>query len=108
MEEAINRVDENGNKFGLWKHRSRDYTTAEGHYINGLKEGLWTEYYANSNVAFRGNYKKGKPHGAWESFYENGNIYGRGSIKDTRLVDYWKWYRENEPEHLLDEIIYIN
>ncbi|HTF03966.1 MAG TPA: hypothetical protein VK826_08070 [Bacteroidia bacterium] len=52
-------------RYGEWEfYDSTGAVTAKGEYKNGLKEGTWTETYANGTV-WTGEYKNGKKKGTW-------------------------------------------
>jgi hypothetical protein len=44
----------------------------EGKYLDGQKEGLWTEYYPDGKIKSKGEYSKGKKIGKWAIYDENG------------------------------------
>ena len=49
------------------------------HDNNGLKIGLWKEYYKSGKIAAIELYQKGKLHGLYKSYHENGNIWSTGN-----------------------------
>ncbi|MFA6922928.1 MAG: hypothetical protein WC223_01625 [Bacteroidales bacterium] len=56
-----------------------DKLLVEGQYDEqGLKTGIWEEYYKNGKIAAIESYKNGKLHGYYKSFHENGNIWSLG------------------------------
>ena len=46
---------------------------AEGYTKNGVKDGLWVQWYANGEKNKQGNYLDGKENGIWTWWYENGD-----------------------------------
>ena len=42
-------------------------------YVNGIKEGIFTEYFEKGNKMFESNYEKGTLNGMHTEWYENGN-----------------------------------
>lgn len=45
-----------------------------GKYKNGLKTGMWVEYYGNGNLKNQINYSNGKPNGKCKVYWINGNL----------------------------------
>ena len=45
-----------------------------GEYKNGLKTGVWIEYYSNEKIKSQIEYKNGMPFGKCEMFWENGSL----------------------------------
>jgi hypothetical protein len=60
--------DEAGNTFPQ-KVKIKQDTILSGHYLNGLKEGEWTEYdYTGTYIIKTGHYHAGEPTGIWQTF----------------------------------------
>jgi len=85
--------DEEGIKQGLWKeYYETGELRSEGKYENGVKVGEWKYYYRNGKLDQKGKYVKGKPEGEWKWFHENGNpwreeVYSKGK-EDGPAVEY--------------------
>jgi antitoxin component YwqK of YwqJK toxin-antitoxin module len=59
----------------------------------GVKEGEWHEYYADSTIRAVGTYAKGKAIGNWKYYYENGKLESEGKFTKSGLLDgTWHWY----------------
>jgi hypothetical protein len=63
----------NGNGHQLEYHENGK-RKAEGHYLNGKKEGFWTFFHTNGKKESEGNFKDGKPTGKWSYFYFKGKL----------------------------------
>ena len=61
---------------------------------NGLKQGLWEEYYSGGELRSKGSYKDDKPEGYWE-YYTNGRIQFKGSYKYDKADGIWEEYNED-------------
>ena len=63
-------------------------------YKNGIKEGLYVEYYKNGQVELLGKYNDGNMNGEFEKYYENGQLESRenykNGIKEGLYVEYYK------------------
>lgn len=60
-----------------------------------IRDGLFTEYYKNGNIASTGIYENGLESGIWKDYHENGNIAAEGEYKDGEEVGKWIYYDEN-------------
>ena len=47
---------------------------SEGNYINGKKEGKWTEWHLNGNKKYEMDLVDGKVEGKWSWWDEEGNV----------------------------------
>lgn len=85
--------DEEGVKQGLWKeYYDTGELRSEGKYEDGVRVGDWKYYYKNGKTEQKGKYVKGKPEGDWRWFHENGNpwreeVYFKGR-EDGASVEY--------------------
>ena len=60
-----------GKMYGLWVFRwSNRSLWEEGYYVEGIRNGDWTEYYSNGDS--QGSYVNGKKNGVWITFYKSG------------------------------------
>ena len=91
----------------------------EEHYYNGIKDGIFNEYYFNRNLAksyryknnleegeyneflpdgtlsVKGNFKNGLKDGLWESFREDGSIFSIGIFKNDFQNGSWKFFHRS-------------
>ena len=64
-----------------------------GTYINGEKDGPWTEWHDNGQVKLKESYKNKKRNGKWVFWYENGQIKTEGDYIDSKKSGKWtNWY----------------
>ena len=59
------------------------------------KNGLFTDFYANSQMKSRGNYKDGKKDGKWDTWFKNGQKQCKGEYEDGYEVGNWIWWAES-------------
>ncbi|MHC1774246.1 MAG: toxin-antitoxin system YwqK family antitoxin [Lentimicrobium sp.] len=86
----------NGN--GIYhSYQSDDSTLYEtGEIRNGLRNGLWTTFYAASgNILQESNYVDGKLSGTQKSYFESGQLMLAGEMKNDLREGEWTWYYEN-------------
>ncbi len=57
-----------------------------GNYENGLKTGLWKEYYPNGSLKSEITYLKGIPLGPFRSYYPNGNLAVAGIFSNEPFI----------------------
>jgi antitoxin component YwqK of YwqJK toxin-antitoxin module len=69
----------------------------EGQYDEGLKTGIWKNYYENGQLKSIGNYESfgGEKNGGWKYYYENGQLKSEGRFLSGFRVSEWKYYHEN-------------
>jgi len=67
----------------------------KGEHKDGERDGEWTFYHENGQMASIGNYKDGELDGKYTFYYENGQIGREGSYKDGGEVGKWTHYYEN-------------
>lgn len=60
-----------------------------------IRDGLFTEYYKNGNVASTGLYDNGFENGHWMDYHENGKIAAEGDFKNGKEFGKWSYYDEN-------------
>jgi antitoxin component YwqK of YwqJK toxin-antitoxin module len=82
-------IEENGNKYREYKVIS-DSLSGE----NGLRYGLWTEWYENGQMREQGNYKitrdwsiQDNKDGLWTEWYKNGQKSNEVIYKDDLIVE---------------------
>jgi len=69
---------------------------------NGLKQGVWIEFYDNGAKKADGKYKDNKKIAYWKYYYKNGNIEQEGMYNSKGNAEgEWKWYFLNGNELLV-------
>jgi len=58
----------------------------------GLREGLWKEYYPDGKLKATGKYSADKKVGNWKFFYPNGKLEQIGKYIDGNADSLWRWY----------------
>jgi len=95
----INQTDSQGRKQGYWEETQKSAYTEKGHYVDGLRQGVWKTYYIDGTLWSEGTYLNDMRHGLWKHYYEdgvtlskefhylNGQLYGsfKGYDKDGTL-----------------------
>ncbi|MEL6538060.1 MAG: TonB family protein [Bacteroidota bacterium] len=64
-------------RMGHWETFNDGILTEEGDYLDGLKTGLWTNYYKDGSVRDQGTYQEDEMHGDWMHYYKDGEISGK-------------------------------
>ncbi|MCQ2286761.1 MAG: hypothetical protein MJZ76_07790 [Bacteroidales bacterium] len=60
---------------------------------NGLRQGVWKEFYETGELRSKGKYKNSKPIGEWKFYLKDKNIELEGAYDSKgRKQDEWKWY----------------
>lgn len=69
---------------------------------NGLKQGLWFEFYENGTKKAEGKYKDNKKTAYWKYYFRNGNLEQQGLYNAKGNAEgEWKWYFNNGNETLV-------
>lgn len=64
---------------------------------DGIKKGLWMEYYESENLRAMGNYEAGLKLGEWKFYYENEKLEQKGNFAKGEYYDgHWEWYFPDE------------
>lgn len=93
--DTVNVIDRNNNKIGKWivrgyhkKHTcfKPEQIIEEGNYVNNRKDGVWTEYYCNSNVRSKLTYVNGVLDGYAVFYDEKGKVIKEGAFKNNKWV----------------------
>ncbi|MBA3682730.1 MAG: hypothetical protein H0W73_16445 [Bacteroidetes bacterium] len=66
----------------------------EGCFVNGIKEGLWKEYWENGIIKHTSTYINGRTEGAFSYFYSDGKIHKTGFYKNNAGTDTLTIYDE--------------
>ena len=90
------------------------YETGEIHFrysrrmsedgIKWIRDGLFTEFYRNGNIASMGHYDNGLENGHWKDYHENGQIAAEGDYVNGKEIGKWTYYDEHG--NLEDEEIF--
>ena len=65
----------------------------EGKYNNGIKDGLWIEWYKNGQKMEEEIYKNGEEDGKWTWWYKNGQKKEEGIFKGGKKDGlFTRWY----------------
>ena len=62
---------------------------------NGIKNGLYSEFFSNGNKKIEGAYKEGREYGQWIEWHENGQKWYEGTYKDGKRDELWTYWYEN-------------
>ncbi|MFH0865384.1 MAG: toxin-antitoxin system YwqK family antitoxin [Bacteroidota bacterium] len=76
---------------------------AKGEFVDDLEEGLW--YYHEGDIVMEGSYKSGGREGEWKYIYDNGNLCFSGSFLDDNPDGRHKFFWDNGK--IKDEGYYI-
>lgn len=64
---------------------------------DGIKSGMWEEFYPSGKLRAKGTYDAGLKLGEWTFYYESGKVEQKGSFAKGEFYDgQWTWYYENE------------
>jgi uncharacterized protein len=63
--------------------------------LNGLRQGLWKEYYETGELRSIGKYSNSKMIGEWKFYYPNQDLEIVGIYKNGNKDGDWKWYYPN-------------
>ncbi len=80
----INQFDRSGNKQGPWKIYEDSVLIAQGIYIKGTPDGLWTYWYPNGQLKEEGRYDHGIKTGMWVEWYEDGECMWKGEWENSK------------------------
>ena len=64
----------------------------EGEMIDGVRDGLWSAYFANGSIRSRATYVNGAEEGPTEVFHPNGMTYYTGHYKGGKPVGEWTFF----------------
>ena len=90
--DSLNQIDENNCKFGYWKNykefegQSEKSLLDEGLFVNGLKTGLWAEYYGDNRLKSHLQFIDGLLGGFQIRYYENGDTLEYGYFINSRWI----------------------
>jgi len=78
----------------------------EFYCVNGLKDGVWKQYYELGSLKAKGQYHKGLKQGKFEYYFSNGAIDMKGRFVDDKKHGLWYFF-DLESEKM-NEYIYNN
>lgn len=82
-----------GRSQGLWTfYHSNGNVEAKGEYDEGLRKGEWAFFHPNGSKAAQGLYKEGIREGNWLFFHENGNLSSQGVMHEGQKDGYWRLF----------------
>ncbi|MBV6645632.1 MAG: toxin-antitoxin system YwqK family antitoxin [Cyclobacteriaceae bacterium] len=86
---------ENGVGRYVTYQEGRKEILTEGSFKEGLKDGVWTVYFDNTDLkAQEANYLGGQMHGESAGYYNNGVVSVQGSFDNGKQEGEWNWYYE--------------
>ena len=80
------KSDKNIKQGSYQKFNSFDNLIAEGNYKDGLKDSLWTEYWAAPVLKSKGNYLGSERTGIWEFYNRKGELEQRYDFTKKQIV----------------------
>lgn len=101
---AINQLDQNGLKTGLWVITGEMVNSTkyqphqkieEGHYKASKREGLWKKYHVNGNLKSEITYLDNRPHGSYKLYYPDGVKEEDGNWVNQRNTGNFKRFHPN-------------
>lgn len=87
----------NGKKEGKWTEFKNEHLCEECHYVNNKLDGhykaYWISFSFTSHKLFtEGDYIKGKRDGFWKMWNEEGQLWNEGHYKEDKKHGLWKEY----------------
>lgn len=68
-------------------------------YVDGQREGPWSQWWPSGGVAVLGRFLEGLPHGRWKVFYESGQLQiDQGLFQGIFDGDYREYYESGDPK----------
>lgn len=84
-----------GRSEGLWTfYHPNGKPQAKGNYAGGLRVGKWEYYHEDGNLSAAGNFAEGLRQGQWEFYNANGSLSSQGEMKEGKKEGYWKLYNQ--------------
>jgi len=96
-EQLINQTDAQGRKQGYWEETGKWSDTEKGHYVDGLRQGLWKGYRSkNGKLRWESHYLNDIPHGLEKQYREDGvTLSSEGPYLNGNQHGHWKWYQQD-------------
>jgi antitoxin component YwqK of YwqJK toxin-antitoxin module len=112
-EQLHNQRDSQGRKQGYWEETEESGPVKghiiKGHYVDGLREGLWKWYREDDTLREEGHYLDDKRHGLWKWYHDDGTLGSEVHYLDNKRHGLWKTYYKDgvtlwEEGHYLDDM----
>ena len=95
----------NGIKHGLWTEWFLSgQKWSEGTFNNGKEDGKWTGWWGNGQKKGKGTFNNGKPNGKWTGWWINGQKAEEGTYKVGKPDGLWIYWYENGQKKF--EVVY--
>jgi antitoxin component YwqK of YwqJK toxin-antitoxin module len=78
---------------GELRYRYARYLSSDGK--RWIRNGRFTAFHKNGQLASEGNYVDGHEDGAWRDFYENGRVAAAGNYINGNETGRWQYWNEN-------------
>jgi len=89
----INQYTHDGLRTGVWEdYWPSGQLASKGPYKDDKAEGIWEFYFDNGEIRAKGSFKDGKMNGMYERYYNNGQLQSKGSYEDDIKQGLWKLY----------------
>ena len=85
----------NGMRQGSWELQDAKGNKAKGKYVDGKKEGFWTEWYPNGQKKNEGPFINSLIHGHFNHWTADGRKEGEGSYRFGKYDGKWKFWNAN-------------
>lgn len=84
-----------GKSEGVWTYyHPNGKPQAKGRYADGLRTGRWEYYHEDAKLAAAGDFDEGLRQGRWEFYNTNGTLSSEGEMKEGMKEGYWKLYNQ--------------
>jgi antitoxin component YwqK of YwqJK toxin-antitoxin module len=81
-----------------WENRQ---TNEEINWVNGLRDGLYSEYTETGILVARENWVEGVKHGEYAYYFPNGGIKNKGVFRNGNLDgEIWGYYPNGKPRYM--------
>ncbi|GAA0994781.1 toxin-antitoxin system YwqK family antitoxin [Subtercola frigoramans] len=95
---ALNRVDGEGRKTGVWSERDSHGGVTSGEYVDGERQGTWRHHFVDGSLRSEGEYAHGMLHGAWTWYRATGGLLQRGGFLENDKHGLWeRWKADGTP-----------
>lgn len=70
--------------------------SAEGHFVDGRKDGHWDEWYLGGQRRLHCEFRNGQPVGRWTAWHEGGHVWWVLEFRGGRIADgIWTTWHDN-------------
>ena len=77
-------------------NKTQRFFFMENSFVNGLRDGVWRQYWDNGQLWLKENYKNGKKEGSYIQYHENGKLNTNSNYKNGKPDGTWVYYWDNE------------